>query len=82
VKSAPFSYHRPESIAEAASILAAHEDARVLAGGQSLVPMMNLRIAQPEALVDINHIAGLETLDIEDGELVIGATTRQATLLA
>ena len=82
MKSAPFSYHRPESVAEAASILAAHEDARVLAGGQSLVPMMNLRIAQPEALVDINHIAGLDTLDIEGGELVIGATTRQATLLA
>ncbi len=82
MKPAPFAYHRPESVEEATALLSSHEDARVLAGGQSLVPMMNLRVAQPEVLVDINHIPGLDAMQIEAGALRIGATTRQSAVLA
>jgi carbon-monoxide dehydrogenase medium subunit len=81
MKPAPFSYHSPKSLEEALSILAdvAPEDARVLAGGQSLIPAMAFRMARPLHLVDINNVAGLDRLAVEDGKLCIGACVRHAT---
>jgi len=83
MKPAPFDYERPASLAEAYQSLARHgSNARVLAGGQSLVPMMNLRLVKPGALVDINRIPGLDGIRVADGHLVIGALARHADLLA
>jgi carbon-monoxide dehydrogenase medium subunit len=77
VKPAPFTYHDPRSVAEACELLAARENARVLAGGQSLVPMMNFRVAMPEHLVDLNRVKELSYLLWEDGTLRVGSMTRQ-----
>jgi carbon-monoxide dehydrogenase medium subunit len=77
MKPAPFDYHAPRSVAEAVELLAAHgDDAKVLAGGQSLVPAMNFRLARPAVLVDINRIAELDFCKATDGTLRIGALTR------
>jgi carbon-monoxide dehydrogenase medium subunit len=77
MKPAPFDYHAPRSVAEAVVLLAAHgEDAKVLAGGQSLVPAMNFRLARPAVLVDINRTAELDFCKATDGMLRIGALTR------
>lgn len=82
MKPARFSYHRPDTVDEAISLLVEHgEDAKVLAGGQSLVPMMNLRLAQPAALVDICGIAELQNIKC-DGSLEIGAVVPQAEVLS
>jgi carbon-monoxide dehydrogenase medium subunit len=83
VKPAPFAYHAPELLDEALALLADDAlESRVVAGGQSLVPMMNFRLAVPEVLVDINRIAQLRGLTVRaDGALVVGAGVRQATLL-
>ena len=80
VKPAPFAYRRPETVEEAVRLLAelAPQDGRVLAGGQSLVPMMNFRLARPAYLIDINAVAGLDRLSVEDGVLRIGALVRHA----
>jgi CO/xanthine dehydrogenase FAD-binding subunit len=78
VKPAPFDYRAPASIDEALPLLGL--DSAVLAGGQSLVPLLNLRLARPELVVDINGIAELDYIRAEDGALRIGAMTRQATL--
>jgi CO/xanthine dehydrogenase FAD-binding subunit len=76
-----FAYHAPATLAEALELLDEHRDeAKVLAGGQSLVPLMNFRLARPDRLVDLNGVAGLAGLCEEDGELVIGAMTRTAEL--
>jgi carbon-monoxide dehydrogenase medium subunit len=81
VKPAPFEYAAPETIAEAVAALAElGDEAKVLAGGQSLMPMLSLRLARPERLVDVNRVAGLEGVRREDGVLVVGATTRHAAL--
>jgi carbon-monoxide dehydrogenase medium subunit len=81
VKPAPFDYHAPETVDECVSVLAQHGDeAKVLAGGQSLVPMLALRLARPEVLVDVNRVPELAAVRREDGFLVVGATTRHATL--
>jgi CO/xanthine dehydrogenase FAD-binding subunit len=81
MKAAPFEYARPESLAEACSLLARHGgDAKVIAGGQSLVPMMAMRLARPAWLVDINRLEELKRLSIEDDALVLGATVRQCTV--
>jgi carbon-monoxide dehydrogenase medium subunit len=81
VKPAPFDYYAPESVAECLAVLAEHGDeAKILAGGQSLVPMLALRLARPEVLVDVNRIPELSTIRRENGSLVVGATTRHATL--
>jgi len=78
VKPAPFEYVRPGSLAEVCALLAADEEARVIAGGQTLVPMMAMRLARPTKLVDILRLPGLAGIR-EDGEaIMIGATTRQA----
>jgi aerobic carbon-monoxide dehydrogenase medium subunit len=77
VKPAAFSYHAPRSLDEALDLLALHGDeGKLLAGGQSLVPAMNFRLARPAVLIDINRIAALDFLGAEDGWLRIGALTR------
>ena len=78
-----FTYHRPASVSEAVQLLARlGEDARPLAGGHSLIPMMKLRLAQPQHLVDLGRIAGLKGIRQEQGEIVIGAMTTQAEIVA
>ena len=79
MKPAPFTYHDPSSVAEAVKILASHENARPLAGGQSLVPMMNFRYAAPDHLVDLNGIAELQSLSV-GSRLTIGTMVRQRTI--
>ena len=77
MKPAPFTYHVAHDVAEAVALLAdLGEDAKVLAGGQSLVPMMNLRLARPSALVDITRIPGLDYLRAGPDGLHVGALTR------
>jgi CO/xanthine dehydrogenase FAD-binding subunit len=78
VKPAAFDYQAPRSIEEALSLLQKHAgDAKLLAGGQSLVPVMNFRLATPALLIDLNRISGLAGIREEaDGSLVIGAMTR------
>jgi carbon-monoxide dehydrogenase medium subunit len=80
MKPAPFAYYAPRTVEEALGVLAevAPRDGRVLAGGQSLVPAMALRLARPAHLVDINGVKGLERLALEAGELVIAACVRHA----
>jgi carbon-monoxide dehydrogenase medium subunit len=80
MKPAAFRYHAPKTVDEAIAILAevAADDGRVLAGGQSLVPTMAFRLAKPGHLVDINGVAALKRVGIEDGKLVIGACVRHA----
>lgn len=77
MKPAPFTYHDPRTIAEATALLATHDNARVLAGGQSLMPMMNFRYAMPDHLIDCNTVRELAYLRVEGGALKIGAMTRQ-----
>ena len=77
MKPAPFIYHDPRTVGEACALLATHENTRVLAGGQSLMPMMNFRYVMPDHLVDLNKIAELAYLRIEGDALHIGAMTRQ-----
>lgn len=78
MKPAAFEYHRPDSLTEALALLARlKESAKALAGGQSLVPMMNLRIARPEHLVDLNAIAGLDAIVETSTHVEIGAMARQ-----
>jgi aerobic carbon-monoxide dehydrogenase medium subunit len=81
MKPAPFTYHRATTAKEAVEMLAAAGDeGSVLAGGQSLVPLMNFRVAQPAHLVDINFVDELDYIRVDDGWLAIGARTRQAAL--
>jgi carbon-monoxide dehydrogenase medium subunit len=78
-----FSYHRPASVTDAVKLLASlGEDARPLAGGHSLVPMMKLRLATPAHLVDLHGIAGLKGISRTGNSIVIGAMTTQHELLA
>ncbi|MCW5745859.1 MAG: FAD binding domain-containing protein [Alphaproteobacteria bacterium] len=80
MKPAPFRFTAPGARAELLQTLAEHGDAaRVLAGGQSLVPLMNMRMVQPALLVSINLCRELDYIRVEDGALVIGALTRQST---
>jgi len=77
----PFSYHRAKSLAETSKMLQQlGEEARVLAGGQSLIPLMKMRMARPAALVDINFIAGLNGIQSHNGELRLGALARHTDL--
>ena len=79
MKPAPFTYLRPEALDEALSALAeGGDDAKVLAGGQSLVPALNMRVLRPSALVDINRVPGLDEVDRRNDAIVVGATVRQA----
>jgi aerobic carbon-monoxide dehydrogenase medium subunit len=79
---APFRYLRAESAAHAVSLLVEHgDDAKLLAGGQSLLPILKLRLAQPEALIDISRIAELSYIRVDDEEVAIGAGTRHRDLV-
>jgi carbon-monoxide dehydrogenase medium subunit/6-hydroxypseudooxynicotine dehydrogenase subunit alpha len=81
VKPPPFDYHDPRSIDEALALLAdAGDEGKALAGGQSLVPLLNFRLAQPAVLVDLNRIPELSYLRRQEGRLQIGAMCRQARL--
>src|SRR5438132_7703758 len=81
MKPAQFEYDDPETEEEALDLLARHGDeCKVLAGGQSLVPLMNFRLARPARLIDINRIDSLSYIKREDGRLVIGAMTRHTHL--
>jgi carbon-monoxide dehydrogenase medium subunit len=81
VKPAPFRYERPGSLEEALVLLEEHGDeARPLAGGQSLVPMLNLRLAAPAVVVDLNRLPGLDTVSPANGHLRVGALVRQRAL--
>jgi aerobic carbon-monoxide dehydrogenase medium subunit len=76
-----FNYLRPTTIPEAIALLQQYgDDAKILSGGQSLIPMMKLRLARPAYLIDINRIAGLSYVKEEDGHLKIGGLTREAEL--
>ena len=78
MKPAPFEYVRPDSLAEVCALLAGDEDARVIAGGQTLVPMLAMRLARPARLIDILRLQELAGIREEQGAVVVGATTRQA----
>jgi carbon-monoxide dehydrogenase medium subunit len=83
MKPAPFTYVRPGSVDEALGLLDAAGDAKILAGGQSLVPLMNMRLVRPATLVDINALPGLDAVGgTAGGGLVIGALVRHTDLLA
>ena len=78
-----FEYHRPANVGEAAALLAQLDsDARVIAGGHSLIPMMRLRMAQPSHLIDLGGCADLKGVRVEGGEIVIGAMTTQHEIIA
>ena len=82
MKPPPFDYCCPETLEEALALLAEHgEDAKVIAGGQSLVPMLNLRALHPGVLIDINRLPGLDYISLEDGQLRIGALARHKAVL-
>ena len=80
---APFRYLRAESAAHAVELLGAHgEDAKLLAGGQSLLPILKLRLARPEVLIDISRLSELSYIRVEDGVVAIGAGTRHCDVVA
>lgn len=78
MKAPPFTYHRPDTLDEALALLSEHgDDAKVLAGGQSLIPLMGLRMGRPEHVVDIGRIPGLDSIDVDDsGAVKVGALVR------
>ncbi|MBY6263619.1 carbon monoxide dehydrogenase [Azospirillum sp. 412522] len=83
MKPASFDYLRPATVADALAALAAGgDDARVIAGGQSLMPMLNMRLVQPRLLIDLGRLEELRTLRAEDGWLTVGAAVTQAEVLA
>ena len=77
MKPPPFSYHDPQTIAEVIGLLGRVENAKLLAGGQSLMPMLNMRYVQPDHVIDLNGVAGLSYLREAGNTLEIGAMTRQ-----
>jgi carbon-monoxide dehydrogenase medium subunit len=77
MKPPPFSYHDPRTVGEAVGLLATLENAKVLAGGQSLMPMLNMRFVLPDHVIDLNRIEGLSFIREAGGKLEIGAMTRQ-----
>lgn len=76
MKPAPFRYHRPESLGDALALLSGHPDAKVIAGGQSLAPMMNMRLVTPAELIDLNSVAGMDAISEQASFLEIGAMAR------
>src|SRR6266849_7720674 len=78
---APFDYYAPTSVDETCSLLARYgSDAKLLAGGQSLVPLLALRLAQPATLIDLNGVHELDYIRADDNGVAIGAMTRQRTV--
>jgi carbon-monoxide dehydrogenase medium subunit len=77
MKPSLFTYHAPKTLAETLELLATQPNARVLAGGQSLMPMLNMRVLAPDHLIDVNRVAGLAGIEQSDDGISIGAMTRQ-----
>src|SRR3954463_764795 len=73
-----FKYHRPGTVRQAANLLVRNEDAKLIAGGHTLIPVMKQRLATPPHLVDLSHIEGLNTIEMKGRSLVIGATAKHA----
>jgi carbon-monoxide dehydrogenase medium subunit len=73
-----FKYHRPATVRQAANLLVKNEDAKVIAGGHTLIPVMKQRLASPPHLVDLSHIEGLDAIEMKGRSLVIGATAKHA----
>jgi aerobic carbon-monoxide dehydrogenase medium subunit len=69
-----FKYHRPATVRQAANLLVKNEDAKVIAGGHTLLPVMKQRLASPPHLVDLSHIEGLDSIEMKGRSLVVGAT--------
>src|SRR5215813_5428456 len=80
MKPPPFSYHDPRTVADAVALLGRLENAKVLAGGQSLMPMLNMRFVLPDHIIDLNRVEGLAFIRESNGALEIGAMTRQREL--
>ena len=81
MKPAPFDYYDPNSVEEVLELLQQYgDDAKILAGGQSLGPLLNMRLSTPQIIVDLNHVADLEYYKSDDTGLRVGAMTRQSTL--
>ena len=81
MKPAPFAHHAPHSVEEAVSVLAeVGHDGKILAGGQSLIPILNMRLASPAHLVDINRVIGLDRVDVGPDHVRVGALVRHAQL--
>jgi aerobic carbon-monoxide dehydrogenase medium subunit len=77
MKPPPFSYHDPRTVADAVGLLTSLDNAKLLAGGQSLMPMLNMRYVLPDHVIDLNRVEGLSYITPRDGVLEIGAMTRQ-----
>jgi carbon-monoxide dehydrogenase medium subunit len=80
MKPPPFRYHDPKTVGETVALLDRLENAKLLAGGQSLMPMLNFRFVQPDHIIDINRVEGLSYIRESGGALEIGAMTRQRDL--
>ena len=80
MKPPPFKYHDPETVADVTGLLGRLENARLLAGGQSLMPMLNMRLVLPDHVIDLNRVAGLSYIREANGALEVGAMTRQRDL--
>ena len=78
MKPAPFAYRKVRTLDEAVALLGEHADAKLLAGGQSLIATLNMRLSAPSLLIDINGIGGLDGVAVKDGKIEIGALTRHA----
>jgi aerobic carbon-monoxide dehydrogenase medium subunit len=77
MKPPPFSYHDPRTVADTVGLLGSLENAKLLAGGQSLMPMLNMRYVLPDNIIDINRVDGLSFIREQNGSIEIGAMTRQ-----
>src|SRR5438105_1511117 len=77
MKPPPFSYHDPQTLGEAIDLLGRHDNAKLFAGGQSLMPMLNMRFVLPDHVIDLNRIEGLSYIRETGGTFEIGAMTRQ-----
>jgi carbon-monoxide dehydrogenase medium subunit len=75
-----FNYHRPTTVRQAANLLAKHEDAKLLAGGHSLIPVMKFRLANPSVLIDLSKVEGLDGIEVSPRSVTIGAMTRHDTV--
>src|SRR5437764_3376744 len=80
MKPPPFRYHDPKTVSEAVGLLASLENAKLLAGGQSLMPMLNMRFVLPDHIIDLNRVEGLSYIRATQGALDVGAMTRQREL--
>ena len=82
MKPAPFAYAKARSVEDAVKLLGEHEDAKLLAGGQSLMATLNMRLSAPTMLIDLNGISGLDTIAVNDGVVEIGALARHSAVMA